>query len=329
MSSKITFQICAQIYTLSEDGNDLGIYSYAITSKTKPGVQREDEQHWNSTVNEDDGQIKISMQIDLDKSPFTRETEVVTIRAAWHTDYEMNYHGSNGRSEGKLDLDLTSGESKFEKDDETLEIAHGAIMWAAWAVFASIGIFTAAFKWLLPEQSPLWFQIHRAFQVFTVLLTVAGFVIAVVMMDKKDDEHFVGSHPVIGLVVTIFACLQPINALFRPPAAVKDTKRLIWERIHITFGYGTWILACVNCYLGLEYFGEKLLAQLHLFLWCGLMLVVYIVLLMWPKLCGGDEKQSRKESVPQVEIMDREDSSSPKDTDRMMGGNKETALISS
>ena len=117
-----------------------------------------------------------------------------------------------------------------------------------------------------------------------VIIDIIAFIIAIVFTARKDNPHFANAHMIIGLVVTILSILQPINALFRAhppkdgwPNGEKPTGRIVWEWIHKGFGYITWILGCVAIMLGLLLLDEKLLAYLHMFLWCGLLLIMYII----------------------------------------------------
>ena len=87
-------------------------------------------------------------------------------------------------------------------------------------------------------------QIHRGVQVSVVLLTVIGFIIALVFVEENNDAHFHNGHQVMGLFVAILALLQPLNAVFRahPPedGGWKDGKpkeRVIWEYLVCTYSY--------------------------------------------------------------------------------------------
>merc|ERR1712232_307698 len=152
-------------------------------------------------------------------------------------------------------------------------------MWTAWAILASVGIMSSAFRWILPS-GPVWFYIHRGVQTLVVLLTAIGFVIAVIFTQKKDKPHFENTHMIVGLVVVIVAVLQPMNALCRGhPAGTNEQKTLkrgIWEVVHKLFGYGTWILGCYAAMLGLQLMGKDRLADLHLYVWCAVLLAMYI-----------------------------------------------------
>eukprot|EP01083_Nonionella_stella_P127836 387238_1 len=90
---------------------------------------------------------------------------------------------------------------------------------------------------------------------------------------------------IMGLIVTLLCILQPINAYFRvhPPSdgwenGIKPNNRIIWEYLHRGTGYIAWILAIITAYLGLKIFGKDTLANVHLFGWGVLLLIIYIIL---------------------------------------------------
>ena len=277
----------ALVYTTGLSGDlDEALYPYDLTSKSSSGVDLGGEAWTEEEIDESDGGITIKYSQDLDKtSIFSRDTLTVDMRWAYGDSLKLEYHGSDQRSSAFVTLDLETGDVDITEDDRTLEITHGVIMWFAWAILASIGIFASAFRWIGDkENDPTWFKVHRGVQATVVILDLVGFVIAIVFTIQKDNPHFDNAHMIIGLVVTILSVLQPINAWFRPHPPFPDGKptgRIVWEWIHKGFGYITWILANVAIMLGLLILGgdtNTTLAYLHMFLWCGILLIVYVVL---------------------------------------------------
>jgi len=275
----------ALIYTegTSSDSLTAGLYPYSLTIRSSLGVSRDDND-WNMVSEEESGgviAVKYSQHLNL--TEFSRETESVTVRAAWGSILELSYHGHGEYTEGSIELDLLSGGSTFTATDYTLEDVHGALMWSSWAIFVPIGIMASAFRSWLPEEGS-WLMVHRAAQGLAVLLTVIGFIIAVVFTAESGEGHFHNDHMRMGLVVVIFAVMQPINALFRahPPKAGwvdgKPTARVCWEYLHKGSGYALWIVANIAVYLGLRLRGKEVLSTVHLFGWCLLTVVVYAVL---------------------------------------------------
>ena len=57
-------------------------------------------------------------------------------------------------------------------------------------------------------------MLHRAVQICTVLLTLVGFIVAIVMIGSAP--HFASAHGVCGLVVVILALAQGAFGVLRP-----------------------------------------------------------------------------------------------------------------
>jgi len=187
-------------------------------------------------------------------------------------------------------------------DNETLQTVHGIIMWISWALLASYGITSSAARWIYPE-GPRWFYIHRTVNSLVVLLTLIGFIVAILFMQRNQNPHFSETHHIIGLVVVILCVLQPINALFRvhPPSnggwpkGTKPTKRVIWEYIHKISGYTAWILGgAVAPFLGLQMMEKDTLSTVHL-VWCGLILLIFIILTL--------KNRARKREIKEVGVV--------------------------
>jgi uncharacterized membrane protein YidH (DUF202 family) len=64
---------------------------------------------------------------------------------------------------------------------------------------------------------PFWFKYHRIIQSVGLAVSIAAFVVAIVMVQRKSsDRHFKETHQILGLVVMVVGIAQPLNALIRP-----------------------------------------------------------------------------------------------------------------
>ncbi|XP_064602897.1 uncharacterized protein LOC135468528 [Liolophura sinensis] len=125
---------------------------------------------------------------------------------------------------------------------------HGILMFLGWGVFLQLGAFVAMY---CRGSSSTWFRFHFGLQTFGLLLSLAGLVFAVLSVDIFKT-HFTQAHSVIGLIVMIVGCLQPLNAVFRPHISkVKTIKRRVWEFFHKNLGRIVLPLATVNITLGM------------------------------------------------------------------------------
>lgn len=169
-------------------------------------------------------------------------------------------------------------------------IAHGVLMILAWCLLLPIGIMCSVFRSAFPEDGQ-WFKNHQSIQGAGLLLVVAAFVVAVVML-PDGSGHFSNSnvaHKIIGLVVVIIAVLQPLNAACRPHPAeggeAKSGKRLAWELLHKNAGRIGALLAIANCILGALAVTNGTGSAAAIFAWvvlgvCLLVTVVVAVVLM-------------------------------------------------
>eukprot|EP00483_Globobulimina_turgida_P005558 UN05568 len=233
--------------------------------------------------------IHVIYQQELSKTDWNINTNEIAMRWAVGSRDTLNLVHHADRSSHTKYFSFISGGSRDEEDDLSMHYAHGIIMWITWCVFASIGIMSSAFRWLfptVPNGCCNWFKMHRSIQIMVVIFHLIAFIIAIVFVQDSDVKHFSNNHMIMGLVVTILVMLQPLNAFFRPhPAKLnkkKPMKRLIWEIMHKSFGYISWIFACVTAYLGfnLSIINQELLGFIHLFGWCLFIFIVYITLTM-------------------------------------------------
>jgi hypothetical protein len=120
---------------------------------------------------------------------------------------------ANGDAQG------TSNTSKVWSN-HTLFAVHGFLAALAWAFFTPFAITVAWFRTLVPAS---WIYIHVFANVFTVLLTVLAFALAVGGVAKQDSgDHFSKTHHWVGTVLLAVAAFQVTNGFLRPPVERKD-----------------------------------------------------------------------------------------------------------
>lgn len=114
-----------------------------------------------------------------------------------------------------------------------LWMAHGVIMAIAWGVCAPLGIGASILRDFIKEKfGRSWYNFHLYLNMMTLLLTVIGFLIAVVAMEKSGEHHFTENiHTRAGLTIMVLVVVQALAGYFRPaatpsaPAPSNTTKR--------------------------------------------------------------------------------------------------------
>jgi len=122
---------------------------------------------------------------------------------------------------------------------------------------------------------PIWFAGHRVLQTCGVLLQFLGFVSIIIHKQAGSSmlvPHFTTPHEVIGLLVVIFGCWQPLQAMSRNLSCIghpradgtRTRARAIWEYMHKGVGYAAATLGLLNVVLGIVYasslgFGDGLI----------------------------------------------------------------------
>jgi len=157
--------------------------------------------------------------------------------------YQFNY--------GSATAGLPSSEGCHSDPIPSWRTAHGVLMGVSWGFLLPIGVFIARFGRI---KNPLWFKIHRAVQVTGLLLAIAGFVIAFLMV--ATGHLLAVPHSFIGLIVMALGIQQPINAFFRPHVEKgheKKKSRIYWEYWHKYSGRVALVLGLINPFWGIIY----------------------------------------------------------------------------
>jgi Eukaryotic cytochrome b561/Reeler domain len=158
-------------------------------------------------------------------------------------------------------------------------LIHGLLMALCWLILFPSGVGIARYGRAYTPRGikAFWFQYHRYMQSFALLLTLIAFV--VVFLYVPSTSHFNNLHKVLGLIVVIAACFQPINAFFRPhpPAEGEEPSyfRRMWSLFHRSFGFLTLVLGAVTVLLGLGQFEEP--NEAPAYLWAIAIILILIV----------------------------------------------------
>ena len=118
---------------------------------------------------------------------------------------------------------------------------HGILMFLSWGFLLPYGTAIAAG---LRDRfgNPKWYLSHRNMQVAGLLLAILGVCFAL-----GGSNPFSG-HGILGMIVMIFGCLQPLNGFLR--AKHTDSWRKQWEYLHKGSGWGAIFLSFITIILG-------------------------------------------------------------------------------
>lgn len=168
----------------------------------------------------------------------------------------------------------------------TLVLIHGSLMIVGWGLLLPTGVIIAALAKHRPDA--LWFKIHKILQPFALLVTIAGFWVA--LQNFSALQATVGtlnhSHATCGVVTMVLGILQPISGWLRPHVEEdeeKSSKRFAWEVCHKGIGYSVIFLAVATIIMGTQITsipsdGTKLLITYLVFV--GVLVFLIIALLL-------------------------------------------------
>ncbi|KAK2155789.1 hypothetical protein LSH36_231g02018 [Paralvinella palmiformis] len=150
---------------------------------------------------------------------------------------------------------------------------HGILMTLAWGVFLPWGAFIARY---LKHNGLLRYNLHRLFQIFGLLVGVAGFICGVLSV---LNDHFKFVHGIVGLTTTIIGLLQPLNACLRPSVNKTDERKrtgyFAQKLLHAFLGRCGIGLGLANVSLGLFMAQSNKTIWIVWFSYLGFILICY------------------------------------------------------
>ena len=165
-------------------------------------------------------------------------------------------------------------------------LIHGSLMVVGWGLLLPSGVIIA----LLGKHRPndLWFKIHKILQPVAMLVTIAGFFVA--LQNFTALQAGIGtlnhSHAVCGVATMVLGILQPISGWLRPHKnedEEKSCKRLGWEIYHKAIGYSVLALAAATIIMGTQITpiaadGTRLLITYFVFVGVLVFLIISLLL---------------------------------------------------
>lgn len=179
--------------------------------------------------------------------------------------------------------------------------AHGTLMMIGWGLLLPCGVLIA--KFFKHRPNGLWFKIHRPLQIFGLIVALTGWIIALTSFNVFGDKGYTNYyHGIMGCTVMSLGLCQPINAFLRPHAPEagddKPLKRLAWEILHKTFGWGAVLLAVATIGIGttlLPNVDDRKRYQYAYGIGCGCILLLLMVGIFYDKYSYSKVESEEKE----------------------------------
>jgi len=147
-------------------------------------------------------------------------------------------------------------------------VAHAVMMSLAWILCSPAAVIFARY---LKKYDPLWFQIHRALQIFVFLLVFPAWIVALVYGTRTEPAHLI-----IGCIVVSLMILQIMNAMIRPDK--QSEYRWLWQNIHAWSGRLCIALAWINLFFGLAIFNAATVWYIVVGVNIGFSVVIHLFL---------------------------------------------------
>lgn len=167
---------------------------------------------------------------------------------------ERNMHSVT--SQRPVRVLLMRGTAEAEQDLRPVLAVHGFMMFLAWGILLPGGILAA--RYLKHVKGDGWFKIHVYLQYCGLAIVLLGLLFAVA---ELRGLHIGSVHVKFGLAAIVLACMQPINAYFRPkrPTNGEDTpcERIMWEYFHVIVGRCSILIGVAALISGMKQLGER------------------------------------------------------------------------
>jgi hypothetical protein len=190
--------------------------------------------------------------------------------------------GSGSSSSNSLSQNGRSG--AFGSSRETMLLAHGAMASLAFVGLFPIGgilIRVASFTGLV------W--VHAALQIIAFLVYIAAFGIGIWI--AINGQYLTNAHPIIGIVLLIILCAQPLGGFLHHRYFKKYGRRSTVSYAHIGIGRIAIILGMINGGLGLQLAGSRGSGVIAYGVIAGVMGLLYIASIIY-----GERKRSKRMS---------------------------------
>ena len=160
----------------------------------------------NTQISVVDGKVTIKFTRTLTgRVPLTANGATPLLWAIGNGPYGPGSKGYHGSNKGRFAISLSGDAGAASSGSLGLDpvsvykLVHGVLMWLAWGLLLPLGAITSRF---FRQHNPLWFDLHRLFQITGLVGALVGFIIALnhftpftAMVDKLGRAHYVFGVP--------------------------------------------------------------------------------------------------------------------------------------
>lgn len=215
--------------------------------------------------------------------PTTPINIIWAMGARWSADHLSGINMHSATSSRPIRVFLMRGSSEAVEDLRPVLAVHGFMMFLAWGILLPGGILAA--RYLKHVKGDGWYKLHVYLQYSGLAIISLGFLFAVA---ELQGLYFTSLHVKFGMAAISLACIQPVNAYFRPekPANGGEAtrKRIIWEYLHVIVGRCAIFVGIAALFSGMKHLGDRYGAEnvhglnLALIFWflIGAMIVIYL-----------------------------------------------------
>lgn len=203
--------------------------------------------------------------------------------ARWSADHLSGINMHSVTSSRPVRVLLMHGSAEAVEDLRPVLAVHGFMMFLAWGILLPGGILAA--RYLKHVKGDGWYKLHVYLQYSGLAIILLGFLFAVA---ELQGLYLASLHVKFGMAAIFLACIQPVNAYFRPkkPANGEEVtpKRLVWEYLHVIVGRCAIVVGIAALFSGMKHLGDRYGGEnvhglnLALIFWflIGAMLVIYL-----------------------------------------------------
>lgn len=204
-----------------------------------------------------------------------------------------NMHSS--RSSRPMRVLLMRGSAEAEQDLQPVLAVHGFMMFLAWGILLPGGILAA--RYLKHVKGDGWYQIHVYLQYSGLSIVLLGLLFAVAEL----RGFYVSSvHVKFGIAAILLACIQPVNAFFRPkkPAngELVSPNRILWEYSHAIVGRCTIGIGIAAQFTGMKHLGDRYDSEnVHGLIWA--LIIWFMIIALMAIYLEHQERQRRRDRI--------------------------------